>query len=219
MMVLMQLAYPGAPVFHSNLISLMDPRTGGYIGEVPFPLSILMVQLAHAWGVPTLGGGSVSSDSDVIGWQSGQEAGMGAALIPLAGGEVCGYLGMMGSSMILYPEEIILEYEIIQNVVDSFRTYQVDPAEFPFDVIKDVGPGGHYLRQKHTRKHMRDFRYSTLVREKDANGKPRDPVDVALEEFKHIKKTHHPEPLPEATLKELDKILESAEREAEKLVV
>jgi trimethylamine--corrinoid protein Co-methyltransferase len=218
MMVLMQLAYPGAPVFHSNLISLMDPLTGGYIGEVPFPLSIMMVQLAHAWGVPSLGGGSVSTDSDVIGWQSGQEAGMGASLIPLAGGEVCGYLGMAGASMILYPEQIILEYEIIQNVVDSFQTFQVDPVDFPFEVIQEVGPGGHYLRQKHTAKHLRDFRYSTLLRKKDANGNPRDPQDVALEEFKHIKETHHPEPLPDDVLKELDKILDSAEREAEKLM-
>jgi trimethylamine--corrinoid protein Co-methyltransferase len=218
MMVLMQLAYPGAPVFHSNLISLMDPLTGGYIGEVPFPLSIMMVQLAHAWGVPSLGGGSVSTDSDVIGWQSGQEAGMGATLIPLAGGEVCGYLGMAGSSMILYPEQIILEYEIVQNVVDSFQTFQVDPVDFPFDVIQEVGPGGHYLRQKHTAKHLRDFRYSTLLRKKDADGKPRDPQDVALEEFKHLKDTHHPEPLSDDVLKELDKILDSAEREAEQLV-
>jgi trimethylamine--corrinoid protein Co-methyltransferase len=217
-MVLMQLAYPGAPVFHSNLISLMDPHTGGYIGEVPFPLPIMMVQLAHAWGVPSLGGGSVSSDAEVIGWQSGQEAGMGATLIPLAGGEVCGYLGMIASSMILYPEQIILDYELCQNVVETFKTYPVDPDDFPFEVIKEVGPGGHYLRQKHTAAHLRDFRYSTLLRKKDADGNPRDPQEVALEEFKHILETHHPEPLPDDVLKELDLILESAEREAEKLV-
>jgi trimethylamine--corrinoid protein Co-methyltransferase len=178
----------------------------------------MMVQLAHAWGVPSLGGGSVSSDAEVIGWQSGQEAGMGAALIPLAGGEVCGYLGMMASSMILYPEQIILDYELCQNVVETFQTYPFDPGDFPFEVIKEVGPGGHYLRQKHTAAHLRDFRYSTLLRKKDADGNPRDPQEVALEEFKHILETHHPEPLPGDVLKELDLILEAAEREAEKLV-
>ena len=58
-MVLMQLAYPGAPVFHSIITSLMDPRTGGYIGELPLPVSLIAVQLAHAWNVPSLGGGSL----------------------------------------------------------------------------------------------------------------------------------------------------------------
>jgi trimethylamine--corrinoid protein Co-methyltransferase len=66
-MVLLQLAYPGTPVFHSIVTSLMDPRTGGYIGEVPIPLSWIAVQLAHAWGVPSLGGGSLSSDSATLG--------------------------------------------------------------------------------------------------------------------------------------------------------
>jgi len=49
----------------------MDPRTGGYIGEAPVSLSMMAVQQAHAWGVPSLGGGSLSSDAADVGWQSG----------------------------------------------------------------------------------------------------------------------------------------------------
>jgi len=45
----------------------------------------------------------------------------------------------------------------------------------------------------------------------------RDPREVALEEFKRINETHHPEPLPEEILRELDRILAAADREAEKL--
>ena len=59
-MVLMQLAFPGAPVYHSIIVSLMDPRTGGYIGNTSIPLSTITVQLAHAWNVPSLGGGSTT---------------------------------------------------------------------------------------------------------------------------------------------------------------
>ena len=66
-MVLVQLAYPGAPVFHSNYISLMHPRTGAYVAEIPIPLGWMAVQMAHAWGVPSLGGGSVSADAAEIG--------------------------------------------------------------------------------------------------------------------------------------------------------
>ncbi len=214
-MVLIQLAYPGAPVFHSIETSLMDPRTGGYITEVPIPFSIMTVQMAHAWNVPSLGGGSVSSDASEIGWQSGCEAGWGAAHIALTGGEICGYMGLMESSMILYPEKVILDHETCMNAYDMVREYHVHEAEMAIDVIKKVGPGGHFLRQKHTAKHLRDFRFSSILRKRDSNGNPRDPREVALEEFKRIDKTHHPAPLPQEVLTELDRILAAAEREAD----
>jgi hypothetical protein len=70
------------------------------------------------------------------------------------------------------------------------------------------------LRQKHTRKHIRDFRLSLLERE-GAAGDSGDAQEVALEEFKRINDTHHPKPLPDTVLDELDRILAAAEREAE----
>ena len=216
-MVLIQLAYPGAPVFHSVYVSLMDPRTGGYIGEVPAPVSGMAVQLAHAWGVPSLGGGSLSSDAGDIGWQSGVDAGMGSALIPLYGGEVCGYLGLVGSSMILYPEQVILEHEVCQYAYEVLHGFRFDEADMALDVIAQVGPGSHFLRQKHTRQRIRDFRLSKLLRQKGPKGAWRDPREVALEEFKRISETHHPQPLPKAVLAELDRILVAAERQAERI--
>ena len=55
---------------------------------------------------------------------------------------------------------------------------------------------------------------SPLQRQKDENGLPRDPRDVALDKFKEIEKNHHPEPLPEDVLEELDRIIAGAEKEA-----
>jgi len=216
-MVLMQLAYPGAPVFHSIETSLMDPRTADYIGEGPAPLSWMGVQLAHAWDVPSLGGGSVSSDAPGIGWQSGMEAGLGAATIPLYGGEICGYMGLVGGSMILYPEQVILEYEICQSAYDLLHGFEFDEADMALDVIGKVGPRGHFLAQDHTRRRIRDFRLSPLLRQKGPDGKLRDPREVALEEFKRISQTHHPQPLPKEVLAELERILDVAEREAERI--
>jgi trimethylamine--corrinoid protein Co-methyltransferase len=215
-MVLVQLAYPGAPVFHSNYVSLMHPRTGGYIAELPIPLSWMAVQMAHAWGVPSLGGGSVSIDASEIGWSAGLDTGLGAMLIPLYGGEVCGYLGLAGSSMVLYPELIILQHEACQYAYDLLHGFEFDEADMALDVIAKVGPRSHFLAQKHTRKHIRDFCLPSLERE-DADGNPRDPQEVALEEFKRLNETHHPKPLPDEVLAELDRILAAAEREAERI--
>ncbi len=216
-MVLMQLAYPGAPVFHSIINSLMNPRTGGYIGDVPLPGSLIAVQLAHAWNVPSLGGGSFSSDAEDIGWQSAFEAGSGSVQIPLAGGEICGYMGLMDSSMILYPEQIILDHEIALSVYHTYKEFVFEDLEESLEVIRSVGPRGHFLREKHTRKHLRDFYYSPLFHQQDAEGNLREPREVALEEFKKIHDTHHPAPLEDQVLKELDQILAAAERTAKSL--
>jgi len=212
-MVLLQLAYPGAPVFHSNYVSLMNPRTGGYIGDVPVPLSWIAVQQAHAWGVPSLGGGSVSSDAADVGWQSGSDAGMGAALVPLYGGEICAYMGLLGSSMILYPEQVILDHEICRYAYDLLHGFEFDEADMALDVIAAVGPRSHFLKQKHTRQRIRDFRLPLLTDQSNTDGSPRDPREVAMEEFKRLSGTHHPKPLPQEALAELDRILAAAERE------
>jgi trimethylamine--corrinoid protein Co-methyltransferase len=216
-MVVLQLAYPGAPVFHSIIASLMDPRTGGYIGEAPIPIALMAVQMAHAWGVPSLGGGSVSSDASDVGWQSGMEAGLGASMIPLCGAEICGFLGLLDGSMVLRPEQVILDYEVCLNAYDLFHRFDFDEADMALDVIAAVGPRSHFLRQKHTRQHIRGFRLSRLLRQKAPDGTPRDVRQVALEEFKRIRSTHQPRPLPEKVLAELDRILASAENEAKRL--
>jgi trimethylamine--corrinoid protein Co-methyltransferase len=216
-MVLMQLAYPGAPVFHSIITSLMNPRTGGYIGDMPLPVRFIAVQMAHAWDVPSLGGGSFSSDAPDIGWESAFQAGFGGSQIPLAGGDLCGYLGLMDSSMILYPEQIMLDAEIALNVYETYKAFEFKDLDINLDVIKEVGPQGHFLRQKHTRTHMRDFHYSPFFDQLDQEGNLRDPREIALEKFKELEENHHPEPLPESSLKELDQILAAADKTASKL--
>jgi len=216
-MILMQLAYPGAPVFHSIITSLMNPRTGGYIGDTPLPVSFIAVQMAHAWGVPSLGGGSFSSDAPDIGWQSAFESGFGGSQIPLAGGDLCGYMGLMNSSMTIYHEQIMLDAEIARNVYETYKVREVKDLDSTLDVIKEVGPQGHYMRQKHTRTHIRDFHYSPFFDQHDPEGNLREPREIALEQFKELEKNHHPEPLPEPTLKELDRILAAADKVASEL--
>ena len=54
--VLLQLAYPGAPVFHSIMKAYADPRTGTYVG---YSLNsgtarYAPVEMAHHWGVPSM---------------------------------------------------------------------------------------------------------------------------------------------------------------------
>jgi trimethylamine:corrinoid methyltransferase-like protein len=216
-MVLIQLAFPGAPVFHAVFTSLMDPRTGGYISDVPTPSYIMAKQLADAWNVPCLGGARVSGDAPELGWQSGYEVGLGAGMIAMAGGDICGLMGLVGSATTLYPEDVILDHDSIYHVYEMVNNKQFDEIDQALDVIRAVGPRNHFLKQKHTRKHIRDFRLPSILRNYGADGKQRDPREIALEKFKEIEATHRPHPLPEAALTELDRVLEAAEREAKKI--
>ncbi|MEE8356520.1 MAG: trimethylamine methyltransferase family protein [Anaerolineales bacterium] len=210
-MVLMQLAYPGAPVFHSIEVSLMHPRTGGYVTSVDIPFGTMTVQIGHNWNVPVLGGGGTSNDAKDIGWYSGSASGMGASFIPLVGGEICGYLGMLDGSMLLYPEQIILDHEICLEVYNLFKEVEFDKNDLALDVIKSVGPGSHFLREKHTRQHIRDFYLSPITNEIYLADQRRPSREVALEEFNRINETHYPELLPIEKLVELEKILAAAD--------
>lgn len=216
-MVLIQLAYPGAPVFHSIEVSLMHPRTGGYVTGVDFPFGTSTVQMAHNWNVPSLGGGGTSSDAKDIGWYSGSATGMGAAFIPVSGGEVCGYLGMLDGSMLLYPEQIILDHELCYEIYLSYRDLELNEEDLALDVIKSVGPGSHFLREKHTREHIRDFSLGLFTSEVYLGSERRPSREVALEEFNRINESHLPEPLPDEKLVELDRIVSAADQEAERL--
>lgn len=216
-MVLMQLAHPGTPVFHAVFTSMMDPRTGAYISEVPTPSYIMAKQLAHEWKVPCLGGARVSGDAPELGWQSGYEVGLGSGMIAMAGGEICGLLGLVGSATTLYPEELILDHDSIFHVYEMMNNKGLDEIDQALDVIREVGPRNHFLAQKHTRKHIRNFRLPSLLRHRGPDGKQRDPREIALERFKHLESTHHPQPLSDEVLAELDNILDAAERESENI--
>jgi len=135
----------------------------------------------------------------------------------MAGSEICGLMGLVGSATTLYPEEVILDHDAYYHVYEMMNVKRFDEIDSSLNIIKVVGQRGHFLAQKHTREHIRDFRLSSLLRQKEHDGTPRDPREIALEKFKHIEASYHPQPLPKEVLTELDRILEAAEREAEKI--
>jgi trimethylamine--corrinoid protein Co-methyltransferase len=100
------------------------------------------------------------------------------------------------------------------NVYGTYKEFEFKDLAESLDVIKAVGPRGHFLRQKHTRQHMRDFHYSPFFHQMDAAGNLREPRDIAIEKFQDIFDTHHPEPLPDQVLKEMDQILAAADHTA-----
>jgi len=213
-MVLIQMAYPSAPVYHSLVPGMMHPRTGAYLGSAweGGVFNAVGVELAHTWGVPTLVG-SFGTDAQVPGWQSATEAGAILLLCALCGAETSSGMGLLESCTLLYPEAILLDTDIYHRVRINAAGLDTSLEALALEVIKEVGPRGHFLKQRHTRDHMRQRQFSDLVAQPKAGGGYRDPIEVAREKMDWILENHHPQPLDEAKQAELKRILEAAERE------
>jgi trimethylamine--corrinoid protein Co-methyltransferase len=213
-MALIQMAHPGAPVYHSMMPGLMHPRTGGYLataweGELMYAVG---VELAHLWGVPTLAG-VFGTDAPLPGWQQAAESAAGLLLCALCGADTGAGLGLLEGCTLLYPEAIVLDSDIYHRVRLDAAGFDTGPEALALDVVKKVGPRGHFLLERHTRTHLRRRQFSDLVAQPAEGGGFRDPVEVAREKVAWILDNHHPAPLDSAQQAELDHILAVAERE------
>lgn len=213
-LVLIQMAHPGAPVFHSFMPGVMHPHTGGFLGtamegSLLYPIG---VEMAHHWGVPTLAG-IFGTDGKVPGWQTAGEAASSLLLCALAGAETGSGLGLVESCTLLHPEAIVMDSDIYYRVSMEAAGLDTSREEMALDVIKQVGPRGLFLKHRHTRENLKRRKYSELTEQADPSGKMREPVEVAREKVDWILSNHHPQPLDAAQQAELTRILAVADRE------
>jgi trimethylamine--corrinoid protein Co-methyltransferase len=212
-MVLIQMAYPGAPTYHSMMPGIMHPRTGDFLGgdwDAGW-FYLAGVELAHMWGVPTLAG--IGTEAPALGWESALGMSASTLMCALCGAETASGLGLRETCTLLYPEALVLDSETYDTALFYAGGMEVSPEEFALDVIKEVGPRGHFLAQKHTRERMRKWQLSELVNQPGKGGGYRDPIEVAREKTDWILENHHPEPLDEAQQAEFKRILQAAEQE------
>jgi trimethylamine--corrinoid protein Co-methyltransferase len=134
-------------------------------------------------------------------------------LCVLCGAETGSGMGLRKGSTVLYPEGLVLDTAIYHDIRKNLAGLDLSPEEMALDVVQAVGPRGHFLRHRHTRRHMRKLGYSELTAEPLPEGGYRDPIEVAREQTDWILENHHPEPLDGAQQAELKRILHAAERE------
>jgi trimethylamine--corrinoid protein Co-methyltransferase len=122
-------------------------------------------------------------------------------------------IGLNETYTLLYPEAIILDDDIYHRARYALMDMEISPETLALDAIHAVGPGGHFLAQKHTRKHMRTAMVTSVTQQLGPDGKYRDPLEVARERVSWILENYQPEPLEETKQKELARILQAAEKE------
>jgi trimethylamine--corrinoid protein Co-methyltransferase len=82
-------------------------------------------------------------------------------------------------------------------------------------VIRAVGPGGNFLTQKHTRRHMRELFVPQFMDRRPYNEwqeKGDGAADWATAKARQILETHQPDPLDPRLSNELQRIIAAAEK-------
>lgn len=212
--VLVELAHPGAPVLLSLIVERVDARNGRILTSPLNPQPrFLATAMVHSWDVPALtpfGG----TDAELPGtWQYGVEQTETLVLAAFDGAETMTGFGLSNVYTLFSPEEMMLGNDIYMKVSSLLDELGTDEEQLALDVIGDVGPGGHFLGHRHTRRHMRQAALPAISHELGADGRYRDPVEVARERAEIVLRDYNPEPLPDDQRDELTRILEAADGE------
>lgn len=212
-MTLIQLAYPGAPTYHSLMTGVMHPQTGAFVGSAEkaslgYPIG---TELAHMWGVPTLAG--VGTGAFTSSWESALGVASNMLLSALCGAETGSGFGLREMCTLLTPEALVLDTEIYHTARDEASGLDTSREALALDVIKEVGPRGNFLYHKHTMDHIGTLGYSDLISKPKEGGGYQDPIEIAIEKTNWILENHQPEPLSNAQQRELARILQTADQE------
>jgi trimethylamine--corrinoid protein Co-methyltransferase len=217
-LALMQLAYPGCPVYYAAAQTAMDLRTGAYTGGGPedFAFGAATNALADFYRVP-LSMGAFATGAHEPDWQAGLENGLSAFLASAVGSDMLLGLGLLHGSRIWSYEQLLLDCEIYAIVRETLAGVEVSDETLALDVIRAVGPGGDYLAEEHTRRHMRDLWQPRFLdrRPHGAWLAARDGArDRARARARALLAEHRPEPLDSAVSAALDEIIAGVEAEA-----
>lgn len=212
---LLQLAYPGAPVFYAAAQTASDLKTGAYTGGGPedFLFGAATNILADFYNIP-LSMGSFATGAKEPNWQAGLEGSLSTFMASVVMSDMLLGCGFLHGSRIWSFAEMMMDCEIFSIVHKMMEGIVVNEETLALDTIAAVGPGSHYLGQKHTRKHMRELfmpqfmdrrPYSEWETKKD------DARDWAVAKARKTLKEHQPEALDENIRKEMDRIIKSVE--------
>jgi trimethylamine--corrinoid protein Co-methyltransferase len=157
--------------------------------------------LFHHLGLP-IWGTAGCSDSQFPDLQAGAEYGFTLLNAALDGCNLIHDCGYIGQGFVASPEMILFADEVIAMVKRYMKGFEIDDEHLAMDVIRKVGPGGHFLSEKHTLDHFMEehWRPTLFNRENLPNWikKGKKTVDQKLiEKALEILKTHKPEPLPQ----------------------
>jgi trimethylamine--corrinoid protein Co-methyltransferase len=181
-------------------------------------VNLAMAQLGRYYNLPIWSTGGCS-DSKILDGQATLEAALSLFIAASSGAnlihDVGSYLnfGLTGSL-----ELVTICDEIASMITYLLKGIEVNDETLALDVISKVGPGGHFLTQKHTIDYLRKEHWipsllDRQMRESWVKNGSKDLLERAREKTKEILSNHNPNPLSKDIEKELQNNLKDIEKE------
>ncbi len=217
---LVQAAAPGTPLIYAPVLAVMDPRSGRYSGGAieGALLGAAGTEMARYYGLPAESSG-MGTDHHVPSIQAGYERAMSGMLPLLSWPDILVGPGLLGGSMILSLEQLLIDVEVFRTYRRAWQGIDVGEDKWLEDVIHKVGPGGGFLAERSTVEGIRGGEwYVSRLGVHDtfegwvASGQT-TLLEEAREKVKQILATHEPLPLDEDVERELERIQRRAEAE------
>lgn len=155
--MLTQLANPGSPVFYGCISSISDMKDLKYLsGAVEMGLmNAAASQLAGYYNLPVYATAGMS-DSKTLDAQAGYESAITNLLVAMAGGNyIHDAAGLLEFCLTASLEKCVIDDEILGMTKRALKGIEITPDSLAFDLLKKIGPGGHFVSSRHTRKFMR----------------------------------------------------------------
>ena len=170
--VLAQLINPGTPVLFASTASALDMKQALYItGEIEMGLMHAgLAQLAQRLELPLYSTAGMS-DAKVPDIQAGYESAMTNLITGLAGANfIHDAAGLLEMCQTVAYEKYVVDNEIIGMAKRAIRGIEVNDDTLALDTIEKVGPGGEFLTDEHTYRHMKSEFFQPQVSDR----KPRE---------------------------------------------
>jgi trimethylamine--corrinoid protein Co-methyltransferase len=218
MNVIAQLVNPGTPVLMGTVAAAMDLRNGMIAlgGVEAAMINVAHAQMARFYEIPSRGTGS-NTESKLLDMQAGYEKMITLLLPALAGINMIFYPGTMDHALTVSLEGLLIDHEICGMIDRVMKGVSVTEGKLALDIIDRVGPGGHFLNQKHTMKYLKEEHFLPKLTDRDSHelwiekGK-RAIHERARDEVKRILAEHKPLGLDSAVEKELWGIVKEVEK-------
>jgi trimethylamine--corrinoid protein Co-methyltransferase len=218
--VIFQVANPGRPMIYSSAVGSMDFRSGNFLAGTPEMgiQSAALTTMGRFYGLPT-GAAGCASDAHEPGPEACIEKLITMIPSVSAGADIVVGYGEIDGDQTLLLDQILVDNELAHlalRLVDG-----VDGREGAelFDEVAEVGPGGNFLTLETTRRASRsgEFYEPSLIGRSPWEawrglGRP-SMYARARDRVREILDAPMVDPLPDATVAELDRILEAADRE------
>jgi trimethylamine--corrinoid protein Co-methyltransferase len=154
--VIAQLRRQGAVVIMGGVNSPMDMRTSilSYGAPELALISAAMTDIAKWLRVPMFSTAGCS-DAKVLDQQAAIEAAVSVVFAALSGANLIHDVGYLESGLLGSFDMLVMSDEVIGMAKHILRGVTINPETLAVDTIEQVGPGGQYLAQAHTRQHFR----------------------------------------------------------------